>query len=204
MSTPYEVEHNVLPGETGVRAPNRRVDMSSFFSFLSQITTEPAPGSLETERHHNPHAQANPVDTANLLRLLQDQFATLLADSPSADNRTFLQALIQEIDADVSDLPALHGVSQDFIDNLDRVSKKALVGPRGQEQCAICACKFTDDPHPLVVELPCNPHHCFDLECIAPWLRSRGTCPMCRRDFVKKKEQVQIEDSEEEYDDMYA
>lgn len=59
----------------------------------------------------------------------------------------------------------------------------------------------------------------FDLECVRPWLRLRGTCPLDRTDFGKKerqKEQERIErlmkkssglndnEEEEEWDGMYA
>lgn len=59
----------------------------------------------------------------------------------------------------------------------------------------------------------------FDLECVRPWLRLRGTCPLDRTDFGKKerqKEQERLErlmkksggvdddDEEGEWDGMYA
>ena len=204
--THLAVEHNVSPGETGQRPHNRRVDMASFFSLLSQLSTEVPPGSGQ-EAHRNPHAEATPVDTANLLRLLQDQFATLLQTSSSETNRDFLVDLIDQIDADINYLPVIHGVSQEFIDGLDRITKKTLAVHMGDVKCPICAERFVDDPHPLVVELPCHKNHVFDLECIAPWLRSKGTCPICRKDFVKKKEPLKVGDSsehEDEFDSMYA
>ncbi|KAJ2901388.1 hypothetical protein MKZ38_001906 [Zalerion maritima] len=210
MSTPYEVEHGVTAGQTGRRPQNRRVDMESFFSFLHQISTD-AISSVSSETtpqtHNNRHAEATPVDTANLFRLLQDQFATLRQTSPDATNRDFLEALIQEVDRDIADLPRLHGVGQEFLDGLDRVSKKEILkGKKGEEKCPICAVKFNEDPHPLVVALPCHTSHCFDLECVAPWLQSKGTCPMCRKNFVRKKEEKKElkEDSEEEeeFDNM--
>jgi hypothetical protein len=65
------------------------------------------------------------------------------------------------------------------------------------------------DPYPLVVRLPCHDTHIFDLECIQPWLMLQATCPLDRKELVKKKEkpppaEANKDDGEEEYDDMYA
>jgi len=60
----------------------------------------------------------------------------------------------------------------------------------------------------LVVELPCHPTHRFDLDCVGPWLRFNGTCPLDRKDLMKKKEVIKPKndygEDEEEYDSMYA
>lgn len=97
------------------------------------------------------------------------------------------------------------GVNQTFIDSLDRVDKKDL---KSDEQCVICALAFLEDPYPLVVSLPCPGQHRFDLLCVSKWLESRGTCPMCRYDFVKninKKKHIPAPvDDEEPYDDMFG
>jgi hypothetical protein len=45
------------------------------------------------------------------------------------------------------------------------------------------------------------------MDCVAPWLLAKGTCPLDRRDFAKKKEPVvppKDEEEEEDYDDMIA
>jgi hypothetical protein len=43
------------------------------------------------------------------------------------------------------------------------------------------------DPYPLIVRLPCNPLHIYDLECIAPWLKLHATCPLDRIDLLQGK-----------------
>ncbi|KAL8905055.1 MAG: hypothetical protein Q9207_002870 [Kuettlingeria erythrocarpa] len=66
---------------------------------------------------------------------------------------------------------------------------------------------FLDDQYPLVVRLPCHKDHIFDLECIAPWLKLHATCPMDRKNLLKKKEPpLPAKDEEEdgEYDEMFA
>ncbi|TID20683.1 hypothetical protein E6O75_ATG05447 [Venturia nashicola] len=62
------------------------------------------------------------------------------------------------------------------------------------------------DEYPLVVRLPCDDRHLFDLECIRPWLKLNPTCPLDRKVLVKKKEPPPQDDDEEEedYDDYYA
>src|SRR5688572_15711639 len=98
--------------------------MASFFNLLSQIAE---PSSTSAEPHHNAHATPTPVDTAALFRLLQDQLQTLHATSPDAGNRDFLEQLITSLEADIHDPPArLQGVSQEFVDALDRVDRKKL------------------------------------------------------------------------------
>jgi hypothetical protein len=57
----------------------------------------------------------------------------------------------------------MQGVSDEFIAQLERIPKKQL--ERNPDQsCAICANPFSEDPHPLVVRLPCHKDHVFDLE----------------------------------------
>lgn len=95
------------------------------------------------------------------------------------------------------------GVDQKFLDGLDRISNKKL---KPTDECAICATAFLDQDYPLVVRLPCNSKHQFDMDCIAPWLKENSTCPMCRKDFNKKKVIEQEPDSEDEdpFDSMYG
>ncbi|CAJ0547993.1 Ff.00g047470.m01.CDS01 [Fusarium sp. VM40] len=194
MATQYEVEHNVKFSEG--RRSGRRVDMASFFSLLDQIA-EP---SGDQTPQHNPHATPTPVDTAALFRLLQDQLNQLHTTAPTNDNRQFLESLILTLEDDINDPPTrLAGVSQEFLDSLDRVNRKTL---KKDDDCAICKVPYLEDEYCLVVELPCQGSHQFDLECVGPWLRSKGNCPMCRQEMGKKKEVPIVEDDEEEDGDM--
>lgn len=110
--------------------------------------------------------------------------------------------LLEQVD--VSHPPMDHpGVSPLYLDSLDRVPRKNL---KPNETCPICAEKYLDDQYCLVVELPCHQSHRFDLECVGPWLLSKGTCPLCRKDLAKKKEIVVVDDDEEndDPDGLYA
>jgi hypothetical protein len=60
------------------------------------------------------------------------------------------------------------------------------------------------DEYPLVVRLPCDDRHLFDLECIRPWLKLNPTCPLDRKTLAKRKEPPPKDDEEEDYDDYYA
>lgn len=137
----------------------------------------------------NPERSSAPSDISQLEQALR-QFE----DSPLA------QQLAQRLQESESNNDPSQGMPQSYIDSLDRIPKKKF---KKDDTCAICTSRYLDDQYPLVVKLPCNDKHHFDLECIGPWLKFNHTCPMCRKDLLEKKEEI-IEDSEEEYDDFYA
>lgn len=104
---------------------------------------------------------------------------------------------------ETSGIKKIEGVPQSYLDELERVDRRAL--KKGM-QCPICAVDFLDDEYPLVVRLPCHRDHWFDLECIGPWLMMKSTCPLDRKDLLAKKEvpKPTMEEEEEDYDDYYA
>ncbi|KAK3381340.1 hypothetical protein B0H63DRAFT_200811 [Podospora didyma] len=206
MATQYEIEHNIKPStSSGDSRRRRQVDMATFDAHLHQILPTPASATgAPSEQHNNPHAVPNPVDVAALFRLLQDQMGTLATTAPTPENREFLRELVESLELDVAHPPtAIAGVSQEYLDSLDRVDRKTL---KPADTCPICAEKYLDDQYCLVVELPCHHSHRFDLECVGPWLRSKGTCPLCRKELNKKKEVVKDEEDEEndDPDGLYA
>ena len=58
--------------------------------------------------------------------------------------------------------------------------------PLLEKDCAVCKEQFalgTEDPdEQIIVTLPCK--HPFHEPCIMPWLKSSGTCPVCRYQLV--------------------
>ncbi|RKF58100.1 hypothetical protein GcM3_184007 [Golovinomyces cichoracearum] len=200
MSNPYEIDHNIKPNEIP-RHRTRRPSMTSFFSHLAQIeSTSPS--------HNNPHATPTPVDMAAAERILQDQLLHFLSATSSSGQEAFLQSLITSLEQDIAQPPIeVPGVSQSYLDQLERVSRKSL---KKGDECKICGEEFLNDEYSLVVQLPCHPLHRFDLECVGPWLRLQGTCPLDRKnlqDDRKKRLQDLVKsctDEEEDYDDMYA
>ena len=109
--------------------------------------------------------------------------------------------MLSTLDSMLNDPSKKHsGVTDEFFDSLDRVTKKQL---KQEDTCAICTSTFLDDDYPLVVKLN-RCHHKFDLDCIKPWLTVNSTCPLCRADVLAKKT-IEVEsDDEEEFDDMYG
>jgi len=59
-----------------------------------------------------------------------------------------------------------------------------------ERDCAVCKDQFslnTEDPDDqVIVTLPCK--HPFHQGCIMPWLKSSGTCPVCRFQLVPQPE----------------
>lgn len=59
-----------------------------------------------------------------------------------------------------------------------------------EKDCAVCKEQFkleTEDPdEQVVVTLPCK--HPFHEPCIMPWLKSSGTCPVCRYQLIPQPE----------------
>jgi hypothetical protein len=117
----------------------------------------------------------------------------------------------------------VEGVPDAFLEGLERVGRGRL---RDGDKCPICAERFLDgacfllqsgyladgwltkvwtDKFPLVVCLPCDDRHWFDYECIRPWLKLNPTCPLDRKDLVKKKEPPPVVDDDEgDPDDYFA
>ncbi|KGO58830.1 Zinc finger, RING-type [Penicillium expansum] len=211
MST-YEIEHNTTDPSTATNARRCRPDLSTFFSTLSQIT--PAPD-------HRPHAVPVPGDVSAAFFSLAEALDMMRREADSAphpdaqegtDNadsdtgRDLLTTMIQSLLAQADTPPReVEGVDEEFCDTLERVPKASL---KPADTCPICNNPFMEDAYPLVVQLPCHPTHRFDLECVRPWLRLRGTCPLDRIDFAKQlrdkveaKKKLVEEDEEEEWDD---
>jgi hypothetical protein len=136
----------------------------------------------------------NQVDVAAAYRLLQDQYLTLRSDSDGSSTNPLLNVLIDSLRSQIEAPPKqISGCSQAYLDTIDRVPRKSL---KPDETCPICGEKFLDDQYCLVVVLPCHPTHKFDLECVGPWLRINGTCPLDRKavgDGEKRKKDQERE-----------
>ncbi|EPS33931.1 hypothetical protein PDE_08893 [Penicillium oxalicum 114-2] len=203
------VEHNTTDPAVASDGPRRRrPDLSTFFATLSEITPGP---------DHRPYAVPVPGDVSAAFYSLAEAFEVMRREASTAPSESgheansddlltqMIQTLLSEADTPPREV---EGVSEEFCDMLDRVPKSSL---DKSQVCPICSNPFLEDEYPLVVRLPCHPTHLFDLECVRPWLRLRGTCPLDRTDFAKQlrdkaeeRKKLVEEDEEEEWDGMYG
>ncbi|PZD43218.1 hypothetical protein A1F97_03023 [Pyrenophora tritici-repentis] len=172
----YEVEHNIKDEQP--QQPARRPDLSTFFSQLELVDTS------DPSAHTNPNALPQPENMAAAFRLLANAFETMRG-RPSDDSNgdgDLLANMIQVLRENADDPPTeLKGVPDSFLDELERVPKKAL---KETDTCPICVNPFLE----------------------GPWLKLNSTCPLDRKELLKKKQPPPppADDDEEEYDDMYA
>ncbi|KAF2772363.1 hypothetical protein EJ03DRAFT_324786 [Teratosphaeria nubilosa] len=191
----YEVEHNIS-APTAQEPPRRRPDLSTFFSTLDLVDTS---GSRQPQ---NAHSLPLPRDISATFRNLANAYEMMRGGQDGSHDQLMEQLVQSLMDSAENPPTELKGVSDEFIERLERVSKKSL---KQDMSCPICSNPFLEDTHPLVVRLPCHKDHLFDLECIQPWLKLNPTCPLDRQKLVKEKPPPPPVDEEDgEYDDMYA
>lgn len=84
------------------------------------------------------------------------------------------------------DNPRAPGLYPEEIDSLPslRFSEMKLVHQLGKEdkqvECAVCLSEFKDQE---ILRILPDCFHVFHPDCIAPWLATHFTCPVCRLDF---------------------
>lgn len=154
-----------------------------------------------------------PGAVSAVFRTLAEAFGVMRRES-GGESAELLDSMIDALMQTAERPPReVEGVDEEYITALERVSIKKV---KKEADCPICGNPFVDDPHPLLVRLPCHPTHIFDLECVRPWLLLKGTCPLDRVDLAKrererKKKQLEEikknaapEDDEEEWDGLYG
>ena len=97
------------------------------------------------------------------------------------------EVLTQLMDSSNSTRPV--AAPEEVIENLPREVLE-VGSPTLEKDCAVCKDQFkleTEDPdEQIVLTLPCK--HPFHEGCILPWLKSSGTCPVCRHALVAQPE----------------
>ncbi|KEF52508.1 uncharacterized protein A1O9_11350 [Exophiala aquamarina CBS 119918] len=202
----YESEHAADTVDRS-QGPPRRPDMSSILSLLAEIRPE------RPENRTREHAVPIPSDVSAAFRSLAEAFQTMQRDNENADS-DLLGNMIEALMSSAERPPQeVKGVDEEYIAALERVNIKKV---KKDADCPICGNDFVDDPHPLLVRLPCHTSHVFDLECIRPWLLLNGTCPLDRVDLAQRerdrkkkhlesiKKNAAPEDDEEEWDGLYG
>ncbi|KAJ7161289.1 hypothetical protein C8R43DRAFT_327052 [Mycena crocata] len=126
---------------------------------------------------------------------LTDMFARGMSDGPQPGrmgdyvfNQEALDQIITQL-METSNSSRPVPATDEIIENLPR--EVLEVGSETLEKdCAVCKDQFrldTEDPdEQIVVTLPCK--HPFHEPCILPWLKSSGTCPVCRHALVPQPE----------------
>jgi hypothetical protein len=203
MST---AEHASDAPNTDDTAP-RRPDLSSFLSLLAEVTPD------RPEERTREGAVPVPADVSAVFRSLAEAFSVMRRVNDNADS-DLLASMIDNLMQTAERPPReVKGVDEEYIAALERVNIKRV---KKDADCPICGNAFIEDPHPLLVRLPCHQSHIFDLECIRPWLLVNGTCPLDRIDLAKRerdrkqkqleeiKKKAAPEDDEEEWDGLYG
>ena len=203
----YDTAEHASDPQNASQATPRRPDMSSLLSLLSEITPE------RPENRAREGAVPVPGDVSAAFRSLAEVFQVMQRDNDNADS-DLLDNMIQTLMTSAERPPTeVKGVDEEYIAALERVNVKKV---KKDAECPICGNPFVEDPHPLLVRLPCHPKHIYDLECVRPWLLLNGTCPLDRVDLAKKvrerrqkqleeiKKNAAPEDEEEEWDGLYG
>jgi len=128
--------------EQKTEAPSRRPDLSTFFSTLELVDTS------DPQSHHNAHATPQPENVAATFRLLANAFEMMQGraeedqtQAPGQGN-DLLANMIEILRQNADDPPTeVKGVPNSFLDELERVPKKAL---RKDDTCPICVNPFLD------------------------------------------------------------
>ncbi|KIV95117.1 hypothetical protein PV10_02806 [Exophiala mesophila] len=201
----YETEHASDAPNDSHDGP-RRPDLSSFMSLLSEIR----PQDPETRTREG--ALPVPGDVSAAFRSLAEAFQIMQRDNDNESD--LLETMIQTLMSSAERPPQeVKGVDEEYIANLERVNIKKV---KKDADCPICGNAFVEDPHPLLVRLPCHTSHIFDLECIRPWLLLNGTCPLDRSDLAQRERDIKkkrleeikknaaLDDEEEEWDGLYG
>ncbi|KAJ7492340.1 hypothetical protein FB451DRAFT_1123118 [Mycena latifolia] len=126
---------------------------------------------------------------------LTEMFARGMADGPQSgrmgdyvfNQEALDQIITQLMENSNSSRPV--PATEEIIENLPREVLE-LGSPMLEKDCAVCKDQFkleTEDPdEQIIVTLPCK--HPFHEPCILPWLKSSGTCPVCRHALVPQPE----------------
>ncbi|KAG1864675.1 hypothetical protein DFJ58DRAFT_772402 [Suillus subalutaceus] len=167
------------------------------------------PNMSEFLRRENQSGPRHPGDITGpmmaqyLLALLgqgrgADPFAEMFSLSPEGGpggrwgDYVFNQEALDQVITQIMENSASRPIpaTEDIVNNLPRevLSDRS---PLLDKDCAVCKEQFqlgTEDPEEqVIVTLPCK--HPFHQPCILPWLKSSGTCPVCRYALIEQAQQ---------------
>ncbi|KAI1320014.1 hypothetical protein EDD11_002345 [Mortierella claussenii] len=155
----------------------------------------------QDDRHQTSRSStAGSLPGANDFRRLADMLGAFrVREEPLGDeaHQEFLDNLITQL-MDEAGASGKHGpppASKSFIRDLPFVPLKDV---KRDEACIICNENFQENESKAgITKLPCK--HCFDRDCIVPWLELHNNCPACRAevpsddpDWIKKKRDAEL------------
>lgn len=142
-----------------------------------------------TEEHNTQLPPHDSASNGNSRRDTRTEFRRLYGELNPQDPQliALLSSLLSEsLQEQLSEKSNDGGCSQTFIDSLPRISIKNI---KQDEMCSICFENFHEDEYPLIVKLPhCG--HIFDLQCIAVWLSTNKSCPVCRDNVMEQQDKL--------------
>lgn len=136
----FLVEHNIKAPAPSNGHPPRRPDLSTFFSTLDLVDTS---GSRQPQ---NAHSLPLPRDISAAFRNLANAFEMMRGGHEGASagdgHDELLETLVQSLMQNAEQPPTeVEGVSDEFIEQLERVPKKML---KADMSCPICANPFLE------------------------------------------------------------
>ena len=138
-NTQPSVEHNI-PTTQQPEQPRRRPDLSTFFSTLDLVDTS------GTRQPQNAHSLPLPRDISAAFRNLANAFEMMRGSDGAVQQQDshdeLLGRLVESLMQSAEHPPSeVEGVSDEFIEQLERVPKKSL---KEDMSCPICSNPFLE------------------------------------------------------------
>ncbi|KAI9570321.1 hypothetical protein HD554DRAFT_399287 [Boletus coccyginus] len=183
------------PNTLGRSSPQPDRPVPPLFEFLRR-------GSDNADNMRPPGDITAPLMAQYLLALFgrephgpADPFAELLGVPPSAQwgDYVFNQEALDQILTQLAENSTAGRPVPATDDIISELQREVLTedSPLLERDCAVCKESFKLDPEDpdelVVVTLPCK--HSFHEGCILPWLKSSGTCPVCRFALIAQPQQ---------------
>ncbi|OBZ79191.1 putative RING finger protein P32A8.03c [Grifola frondosa] len=195
-----QIESRGLPGGRTrtfiIGSPPRTGEVPGLSDFASRRTDG---GGATTDRGTQGGTITGPLMAQYILSLLSqgpnrgDPFQELFGGTPGAEggrwgDYVFNQEALDQIITQIMENSNAHAPVPATAEIMEKLPRDVLEegSPLLEKDCAVCKDQFkleTEDPdEQVIVTLPC--HHPFHEPCILPWLKSSGTCPVCRYQLI--------------------
>jgi len=179
-------------GPNTLRGSGARSDSPGGVPTMSAFLRPPPVRSPNLDDHDRPAIQGHLMAQYLMSLLSQHELSQgFLAGNPEngrMGDYVFNQEALDQVITQIMEHSNAHRpvpATEEIIEKLPR--EVLMEGSKTLEHdCAVCKEQFalgTEDPdEQIVITLPCN--HPFHMPCILPWLKSSGTCPVCRHALI--------------------